>query len=94
MGDATTRQSCEQMLNGGHLAGTQIQGGAELAVAHLIRGQPDRLGLIGEADLKSGLVAGDQANHRLLTAVKADAPALDLIAKGPGPAVVLRPDAH
>ena len=37
MAEPATSQGRQQMFNGGDLAGAEIQRGAELAVAHLIR---------------------------------------------------------
>ena len=54
MAEPTTGKGGQQMFDGGHLAGTQIQGGAQLAVTHLIRPKLDRLLHSGQAHLEPG----------------------------------------
>ena len=73
MAEPATGQSCQQMFDGGHLAGTQIQGCAQLAVAHLIRPKLDRLLHPRQTHVKSRLIRRPKLHRGLSSTVEADA---------------------
>ena len=72
MAEPTTGQGRQQMFHRGHLAGAQIQGGAQLAVAHLIRPKLDRLIHARQAHLKTRLIRRPKRTRGLSTTVEAD----------------------
>jgi hypothetical protein len=71
--ESATRQGRQQMLNRGHLARAQIQGGAQLAVTHLIRPKLDRLLHSGQAHLEPRLIRWPKLHRGLSPTVEADA---------------------
>ena len=73
MAETTTGQGGQQMLDGGHLAGTQIQGGAQLAVAHLVRSQLDRLLHPRQTHVKPRLIRRPKLHRGLSSTVEANA---------------------
>jgi hypothetical protein len=73
MAEAATSQGRQQMFNGGHLAGAQIQSGAQLAVTHLIRPKLDRLLHSGQAHLEPRLIRWPKLHRGLSPTVEADA---------------------
>ena len=73
MAEPTTGQSCQQVFDGGDLAGTQIQGCAQRAVAHLVRPQPDRLIHPRQTHVEARLIRRPKLHSGLSSTVEADA---------------------
>ena len=94
MGEATARQGSQQMLHRRHPAMAEVQGGAQRAVAHLIRAELDRLGVVLKTQMKTGAFAGGEAHSGFFTAVQTDTPPLHIGSEGPGARVILGPVRH
>ena len=71
--EPTTGQGCQQMFDGGHLAGAQIQGGAQLAITHLIRPQLDRLRHPRQTHVEPRLIRRPKLHLGLSSTVEANA---------------------
>ena len=73
MAETATGQGCQKMFDGGHLAGTQIQGGAQRAVAHLIRPQLDGLLHARQTHVEPRLIRRPKLHRGLSSSVETNA---------------------
>ena len=73
MAETATGQSRQQMFDGGHLAGAQIQRGAQLTVAHLIWPQLDRLLYPRQTHMEPRLIRRSKLYPRRSSTVEANA---------------------
>ena len=94
LGQANASQGSQQVFHRGHGLRAKVEGGAELAVSHLIRTQLDRFSRPWQTHVKAGLIGGMQSHPRFTAAVKTNPSSLRIRRQRPRGCVVLRPMGH